>query len=156
MSCMKKMFAAAGLSVLVSASAVWPQIPRLSFETASIKPNKTAGGASFGGCYRERAIIAVVPKGRCIFRNQTLISAIAEAYDIPFLRIDDLITGGPNWIRNDKYDVEAKAENDSATESDLNKMMKVLLAERFKLTLHETTRESAGYALVVAKCYAAR
>jgi uncharacterized protein (TIGR03435 family) len=63
--------------------------------------------------------MAVIPKGRCIFRNATLIGIIAEAYDVPPRRVDELISGGPGWIRTDRYNVEAKAEDDFATTSEL-------------------------------------
>jgi len=122
----------------------------LTFEVASVRAHKGLDGSSFGGCYRAGAI-AVVPKGRCLFRNASVRNIIAEAYDIAIFRIDELISGGPNWIRDDKYDVEAKAENDSATESELKVMTQALLAERFKLALREITKDSAGYALVVAR-----
>ncbi len=123
----------------------------VAFEVASIKPNKTEGGSSFWGCHKPGATIAVVPEGRCIFRNVSLRLIVAYAYDIPPLRIDELILGGPDWIHEDGYDVEAKAENDSATENELKLMTQRLLADRFKLTLHELTKETSGYALVVAR-----
>ena len=149
MSCANKILLAALLlsSALITAAQKNP----VTFEVASVKANKTVGGSSFGGCYRAGAVVAVVPKGRCIFRKESLRHVIAEAYNIPIFRVDELMQGGPNWISTDEYDIEGKAENDSATESELQVMMQALLAERFKLSVHEITKESAGYALVVAK-----
>jgi uncharacterized protein (TIGR03435 family) len=127
------------------------ELTRPTFEVAFVKPGEGAGVSYFYGCYTIGAVVAVIPKGRCIFRNATLIGIIAEVYDIPPRRIDELISGGPGWIRTERYNIEAKAEDDSATTSELRFMTQTLLAERFKLTLHEITVESAGYALVVGK-----
>jgi uncharacterized protein (TIGR03435 family) len=61
------------------------------------------------------------------------------------------------------YDIEAKADNrdprfkaaeaggPAAQEALLNSMLQALLADRFKLAVHRETKETSGYALVVAK-----
>jgi uncharacterized protein (TIGR03435 family) len=135
----------------MSLSSVQASLARPTFEVASVKRGEGLGGSSFYGCYITGAVMAVIPKGRCIFRNATLIGIIAEAYDIPPRRIDELISGGPGWIRTERYNIEAKAEHDFASTGELKLMTQSLLSERFKLTLHEITLESAGYALVVGK-----
>ena len=62
------------------------------------------------------------------------------------------ISGGPGWIRTDRYDVAATAiVPGNLTERQLRPMLQGLLAERFKLRLHEDSKEMSGYALVVAK-----
>ena len=87
----------------------------------------------------------------CIAKNSTLRSIIAEAYGISVFNISDYIIGGPGWIGSDRYDIEGKAENMSATTDQLQAMLLNLLAERFKLIVHEETKDTAGYALVMAK-----
>ena len=124
-------------------------LTRPTFEVASIKPGEGLGASASYGCYTIGAVVAI-PKGTCIFRNATLAGIIAEVYGIPFRRSDGIISGGPGWIRTDRYNIEARAEDDSATTSELKLMTQALLAERFKLTLHETTVEFSGYSLVVA------
>src|SRR5439155_21091075 len=52
---------------------------------------------------------------------------------------------------NERYDLEATPENISATAAEIRIMLQNLLADRFKLKLHEENREVPGYALVVAK-----
>ncbi|MGD0628281.1 MAG: TIGR03435 family protein [Terracidiphilus sp.] len=79
------------------------------------------------------------------------------AFGLPETRI----LGGPGWLNSIKFDVEAKADsaaNDrmralSSSEGKVikQKMVRALLAERFKLISHVETRELPVYALVVAK-----
>ena len=62
------------------------------------------------------------------------------------------VTGGPGWIRTDRYDVSAKAIlAGNLTERQLRLMLQSLLAERFKLRLHRGSKEMFVYALVVGK-----
>lgn len=59
----------------------------------------------------------------------------------------------PNSIADDLFfDVEAKAEGDSApTKDEFRQMMRSLLAERFKVKVHHEMREMPVFALVVGK-----
>jgi len=64
----------------------------------------------------------------------------------------DLVSGGPKWCDTDLYDIEAKPGGDPyGSGQGVSEMLKVLLAERFKLTVHHETREASGYRLVVAR-----
>ena len=56
----------------------------------------------------------------------------------------------PDWVRNGRYDIEARAPG-AATKDQMRLMMQSLLAERFKLTVHWETREAPVFALVEAK-----
>jgi uncharacterized protein (TIGR03435 family) len=61
------------------------------------------------------------------------------------------VTGGPSWVASEPWDVQAKAEDPSVTESELKRMLQVLIAERFKLQFHSETNESQGFILVTGK-----
>lgn len=62
------------------------------------------------------------------------------------------VSGEPGWIRTDRYDVAAKANvAGNLTEKQLQPMLQALLAERFKLRLHKSSKEMSGYVLVVTK-----
>ena len=61
------------------------------------------------------------------------------------------LEGGPNWIRSDLYDVEAKAEGTPAREMMNGPMMQALLEDRFKLKIHREVEEVPFYNLVIAK-----
>src|SRR5215470_15237399 len=69
---------------------------RLSFEIASVRPNKD-GGARGENRYH--------PGGRFTSRNTTLKSLILAAYRIPASQL----SGGPSWIESDGFDIEAKS-----------------------------------------------
>ncbi|MGB2662896.1 MAG: TIGR03435 family protein [Candidatus Acidiferrum sp.] len=117
------------------------------FEVASIKPNKVGNNM---------IRIMFSPNG---FEgtNATLQMLVKIAYGID----DNQISGGPNWLSTDHFDINAKM--DSATADALHKltedeakperqhMLQVLLADRFKLTFHRETKELSIYELVVAK-----
>jgi uncharacterized protein (TIGR03435 family) len=108
-----------------------------AFEAATIKPTQAAPGSLSG--------INEV-KGRLIARNVTLRRCIRGAYDIP----ETLILGGPKWIDEEHYDIEATAGG-PAGGNELTIMLQSLLTERFHLAFHREPREIFGYALVVAK-----
>ena len=55
----------------------------------------------------------------------------------------------PDWVRNDRYDIEARTA-EPATKDQMRLMMQSLLAERFKLAVHWETREVPVFALVLA------
>ena len=65
---------------------------------------------------------------------------------MPYYRI----FGGPSWLDSETYDLEAKAET-AVSHDQLKLMLRGLLADRFKLTMHRETKELKFYALRVAK-----
>src|SRR5204863_9485665 len=62
----------------------------------------------------------------------------------------DQIVGGPKWIATDRFDIEAKYAGEAAHEV-LQVMVRSLLEDRFRLTLHKDKREMPIYNLVIAK-----
>jgi uncharacterized protein (TIGR03435 family) len=79
-------------------------------------------------------------------RYVTLKRCVRGAYGVEEPRI----LGGPKWIDEARYDIEAKAAG-PAGDRELMVMLQSLLAERFKLAFHRETRALPGYALVVGK-----
>ena len=63
---------------------------------------------------------------------------------------NDQITGGPDWLDTDLWDVQAKAERPSTTE-ELHVMLQDLLTERFQLKFHREKKEMPIYALTIDK-----
>ena len=118
-------------------SAQGPASP--AFEVASVKPN-TAD---------DRIVtINVGPGDRFTARGYTLVLLMQRAYGV----MDWNVSGGPGWIRTDRFDVTAKAQvAGNFTDVQLQPMLQGLLAERFKLRLHKESKEMSGYALVVGK-----
>ena len=109
-----------------------------AFEVASVKPN-TDVPLVFSG-------ITAIANGRLSAKAVTVKDLIASAYRVESREI----TGGPGWLDSDRYDIEARAATDAATEVQLRLMLQSLLAERFRVRLHRETREGPVYALVAA------
>jgi uncharacterized protein (TIGR03435 family) len=131
---------AGSLTVLIAAAAALTQAQApTEFEVASVKPNRAD----------DRIVtIHVGPGGRFAASGYTLVLLIQRAYGV----MDWNVSGGPGWIRTDRYDVAATANvAGNLTEGQLRPMLARLLADRFKLKLHESSTQMAGYALEVAK-----
>jgi uncharacterized protein (TIGR03435 family) len=60
------------------------------------------------------------------------------------------ILGIPEWVVEEKYDVQARTAVPVSPEK-MRSLLGALLADRFKLRFHRETREMAGYNLVVGK-----
>ncbi|HEY2385000.1 MAG TPA: TIGR03435 family protein [Terriglobia bacterium] len=132
-----------------------------SFEVASIKQIKLGPGLIKGpieqtlGCHGtdSHSPGIMLPMGRCVSRFEPLRMVIALAFDIPpalMYPYEGKVVIGPDWINQDMYDIEAKAE-DPTTEAQLKLMLQALLTDRFKLKLHRENREMPVYALVAGK-----
>jgi uncharacterized protein (TIGR03435 family) len=79
------------------------------------------------------------------FSGQTsLQNLIARAY-----RVDTDQVKGPDWIGDETYSVEANIP-DGATQEQVDTMLRNLLLERFRMTLHHETKVVDGYDLMVA------
>lgn len=99
------------------------------------------------------------PGGRIHATSYKLRQLIHDAYDVEMFRI----LGGPRWVDEDRFDVEAKppassesskwvpANFKSPPNPEMRQMLQTLLAERFQLRVHTETRKESIYALVVAK-----
>jgi uncharacterized protein (TIGR03435 family) len=108
------------------------------FEVASIKMN--ASGSQDSG------ISSNPSNGRFTATNATLKRLIRLAYEVEDFRI----TGGPDWLDTERFDISAKAEK-PGSETELRMMLQSLLADRFRLKFHRDARETSVYALLVAK-----
>jgi uncharacterized protein (TIGR03435 family) len=75
-----------------------------------------------------------------------LRSIILTAYDLR----DFQLTGGPNWIHSDYFQVLGKAPG-KASAAEMRRMLQSLLAERFGLKLRSETKTANAYELVLAR-----
>ena len=103
-----------------------------AFEVASVKASQPG-----------REAIEIGPSSLTM-RNIRLNACIRWAYDIQEYQV-----AGPNWLNDVAFDIFAKSAA-PATEADLRKMLQTLLANRFKLTFHNETREIPALILVVS------
>ena len=102
------------------------------FEVAAIKPHnpdEAGGGFSF-------------QHGRLNISNTVLKVLVMSAYGVEEFQI----SGGPIWIGSERFDILAQAP-DGSDHRDLSPMLQALLADGFKLALHQETRETTVYAL---------
>ena len=115
-----------------------------AFESATLKPvgvNHEPRTAAFGF------------DGTFTARNASLSVLIVTAFrgvwppqEIPALQV----TGGPDWLGLEGFDVEARAAG-NAPRSQMQEMLKTLLAERFALKVHRETRQLPIYRIVMAR-----
>jgi uncharacterized protein (TIGR03435 family) len=59
------------------------------------------------------------------------------------------ISGGPRWLRTSCFNVEAKAET-AVDEPEMMLMLRSLLADRFRVSLHREMKEMPAYVLLMA------
>lgn len=119
-----------------------------AFSVASVKPDKSGNG---------QTRFMYSPDG-LQGTNVPLRELLREAYGVQ----DKQISGAPDWLNSERYDVELKLEK-PATEEQLSQldenqaaslrqhMLQALLAEQFKLAVHRETKELPVYTLVVAE-----
>ncbi len=144
------MLAAAALLMIgvVNAQAPPPQ-SRPEFEVASLKPSNPKGGGMIGWL--------TYPGGRVVIGHSTLAMLVEFALGVQRFQI----SGGPGWISEDQYDIEAippaesksNKANPSSPKAALNdeqrQMLQALLADRFQLKFHRETKQGPGYVLTV-------
>ena len=122
--------------------------PAPSFDVATIKPHP--GILTMTG-------VLDAPDG--VDGSAATLSMLIEyAYG---LRSENQVTGGPDWTKTDRFDIQARMGEANITTMEklspaekkarLRLMMQALLEERFKLKVHSATRLVPTYDLVVAK-----
>jgi uncharacterized protein (TIGR03435 family) len=140
---MKRALAGVGLLTLLVGPAFGQTAVRgPSFDAAEVHLRARTSNAPFAGMSG-----GVLRSGRYDLRNVTMIDLIAVAYGI---NDPDLITGGPNWLERDRFDIAAKAPNSTPPET-VKLMLQSMLADRFKLAIHKDTRPVPGFVLTVAR-----
>lgn len=126
------------------------------FESVSIKPNMT--GEPLAGFSRHaRGGATSFEPDRFMATNVSLHGLIAAAYRVG----GSEILGGPDWVRSENYDIDAKLNTPAIDELaklgpdqrflEQRRILQALLADRFRLALHRETREPPGYVLAIAK-----
>lgn len=150
-----------------AASRPGPAQPDEAFEVVSVKPMGAAPGealANFGsGC---DGSFPRVESARFTVTT-TVYALITWAYGFnrnggcSFATNGNLIIGGPGWVRSERFEIQgvlpANAPAYSLTQfldgetPRLESMLRTMLADRFKLTVHREMRDTSVYALSVAR-----
>ncbi len=111
-----------------------------SFEVATVK--RTPADAPRGRWIRMQTARQLVVHG---FPTRLLIGA---AYNLP----PSAISGGPSWLDSDLYDVLAETPGDVRPNlEEQMKMVRSLIADRFRLKFHREDREMPVYTFSIAK-----
>jgi uncharacterized protein (TIGR03435 family) len=118
-------------------SAQSPLAPSAEYEVISIKRNTDGPGT--GG-------LAIRPDGTFIMTNGTIKAILLAGSPVPTREV----TGFPDWVNTEAYDITAKAPAGS-TRAQSGEMMRNMLIERMKLRGHVEERERNTYALVLAR-----
>jgi len=134
----------------------WQTAAGQNFEVASVKPARDCQSGRGGG---GRDASSVLSPERLDLRCQTVEGLIQLAYvsafqpitAVPFPHDSVPISGGPGWIRSDRYDIDAKAEGAPGLQTMRGPMLQALLGDRFQLKIHRENREAPVYFLTVAK-----
>ena len=136
-------------SPLAEAKAVEATPPLLEFDVVSVKEFIRNGNVfSMWSHWNPSGLTAM---------HQTLRGLICIAWGAS----DYQVSGGPSWMDNAYFQIQAKMDDATAAKMKLlsfdqkqamrKRMLQAVLADRFNLTLRHETRPFPGYALVVAK-----
>ena len=130
--------------------------PALSFDVASVRENKR-GGRSMGG-ERPSANVPMGPGniytptgGRFTVKNYTLLSYISFAFRMTDAQLAAFHDKAPEWVVQDRFDVDARTDKVDVTKDELRLMLRSLLAERFHMVVHYETRSASVYGLTLVK-----
>jgi uncharacterized protein (TIGR03435 family) len=110
-----------------------------AFDVATIKPNPSG----------EPTLRQLTTNGRnFVLRNGSLADLIAFAYNVQKKQI----VGGPDWMDKDRYDIAGVPDVEGAPSVEqMRIMIRKLLADRFKMTIHHDKREMSAFVLTAAK-----
>jgi uncharacterized protein (TIGR03435 family) len=75
---------------------------------------------------------------------------IASAWNLPFQ--GPRLSGGPDWIRSDRFDIEATTPNGAPVPAEqMRLMLRNLLEQRFHLVMRSETKELPVFVVTVGK-----
>ena len=122
---------------------------KISFDVASVKPNK-AGGRSHSNISLTPGATFYPTGGLFSATNLPLVAYLAFAYDVSGDQALRLLSQLPQWANSDYFDIEARAEG-NPSKAQMQLMMQSLLADRLSLAVHHETKEGPVYGLVLAR-----
>ena len=114
---------------------------REEFDVVSVKPSAPDDHNSFMFQNLEGGTVRMV--------GVPLRMLIMQSFGVKAFQI----SGGPDWIRTERWDILGKAEGVQGRlpRAEENPMLQALMRDRFQLKVHTDTKEMPVYALTVAK-----
>jgi uncharacterized protein (TIGR03435 family) len=142
-----------GLLLVVSdsrAQSAAAAVGKLDFDVASVRQNRSGSKpeSNFplgpGDMYTHTG-------GVFSASDQPLITYIAFAYKLTISQLQVVRQRLPEWVMTDRFDIEARSEVRDPSKEQMRLMMRSLLADRFRLRVHEEARQLPVFGLVLAK-----
>jgi uncharacterized protein (TIGR03435 family) len=137
----------------VPAQAPAHQTP--SFDVASVRQNRTglppAGDDPMTNVPLGPGEVYAPTGGLLSVRNYPMSQFVAFAYKFTSTQSSDFMKAAPQWVTQDRFDLQARTENRVVTKDELRLMMRTLLAERFGLVVHYETKTTSVFALRLVK-----
>jgi uncharacterized protein (TIGR03435 family) len=147
-------------SAKAPAPVVQPSMPqwqidaggKMEFEVASVKPNTApVTPATRTGNMPLGPQDAFTPTGGLFsITNRELWSYVIFAYKLGQAQADSFVAQQPEWAKNNRYDIQARAAG-NPTKDQYRLMIQALLADRFKLKVHYEIKQIPVLALVLDK-----
>jgi uncharacterized protein (TIGR03435 family) len=143
MAALDRLRAAAALaSALVALGTVGVLAGGPTFDVVSVKPNKAVDAVRGG----------TLQPGHFAQTGVTLLEMVRNAYP-------GQVVGGPGWINSDRFDVDARGSFEmtgylpgaDGSAPVVYLMLRAMLEDRFKLHVHNETREAPVYALELGR-----
>ena len=126
------------------------QTPKLEFDVASVKENKSGDQphANFplgpGAMYNPNG-------GVFSATSMPMWIYIMFAYKMTDHQVEVMRKQLPAWAAEGQFDIQARTDKQDVTKDEMRQMIQALLKERFKLTVHTTEEQASVYGLVMAK-----
>lgn len=107
-----------------------------SFDVASIRPHAPDD---------PRFLVRMPTGGHFTAEGAVGKLLVMLAYDVQ----DSQITGGPGWFSTEKWDIDAKCDDNRHSPEETKHMLRKLLEDRFSLKTHPETQQRPVYVLTV-------
>ncbi len=125
----------------------------MSFEVASVKRSEPGQGPRRG--YHSNFPLTLgsnfAQVGNLMSVDIPLRALIGFAFKLSAGQTHFLISGLPDWVDPEWFNVEGRAPIANPSKDQFRLMVQSLLSNRFKLTMHHETRQIPMYALVLTK-----
>jgi uncharacterized protein (TIGR03435 family) len=121
----------------------------LTFDVASVKKNDS-GSRSISSNVPLSGDLGAPTGGLYSGTNLPLSNYILFAYNLTGNQFKLMLPQLPKWASTARYDIQARAEG-NPTNAQMRLMMQSLLADRFKLTVHNETQQLPVFAAVLSK-----
>lgn len=145
----QQMSLAAGFRSVLTALILTGLAASQTFDVASVKPSKP-GVQPNSNFPLGPGDVYVQNGGRFSANNIPLVTYIFFAYKFIGNQAQFLLPQLPDWVKTEQFDIEARAEGNPGKDQ-MRLLMRALLADRFKLAVHNETREVPVFAFVLVK-----